>query len=140
MIDIKEALSEKFEMTDCGELKYFLGIEIHRNRSNRSIELSQQGYGTSIIKRFGMQNAKTTTTPLEAMIKLRKATDDEHLADDCLFRQIIGSLMYLTLCTRPDLSAAVSILSQFSSKPTHTHLTAAKRTLRYLKNTVGYRL
>lgn len=67
-------------------------------------------------------------------------TDREDLTDVSCFRQIIGSLMYLVIGTRPDLAFTVSALSQFSSKPTKDHMGVIKKTLRYLKGTRDLKL
>ena len=60
--------------------------------------------------------------------------------DPAEYQAIVGSLMYVALAMRPDISFAVSALSRYNSCPRTTHLTAAKRVLRYLKTTSNYRL
>ena len=88
-----------------------------------------------------MIDANPVTIPLETSIKLTKAAeDDRNLINPTLYRQIIGSLMYLSIATRPDLAASISILSQFSSRPNQSHFATAKRLLRYLKGTMNYAL
>ena len=67
-----------------------------------------------------------------------KATDDEEAVEQHLYQSLVGSLMYLSVCTRPDLTYAVGILARFSSKPNRSHWTAAKRVLRYLKGTANH--
>ena len=140
MTIVKKTLSEEFEMTDCGELHYFLGIQVQRDRPSRTITLSQEHYVKQILRRFGMYDAKPVATPLDASTKLTAQAADDKATDSTLFRQIIGSLMYLMIGIRPDLAAAVSITSQFAANPTEKHLSAAKRILRYLKGTSGHAL
>ena len=133
MKNLKFALSNKFEMTDCSELYHFLGIQITCDRVNRNISLSQSQLANQIMIRFGMTECKPVATPLDPSIQLKSADKDTSPVDQTLFRQMIGSLMYLMIGTRPDIAAAVSIISQFASNPTTLHHQAAKRIIRYLK-------
>jgi hypothetical protein len=75
-------------------------------------------------------------TPMEAKLKLQVDTSSD-LIDATLYRQIIGSLMYL-MNTRPDIYFAVNTLSQFLVKPRRVHLVAPKHVMRYLKGTMDY--
>src|SRR5277367_4212948 len=140
MKNLKFALSNKFEMTDCGELYHFLGIQITRDRANRNISLSQSQLANQIMIRFGMTECKPVTTPLDPSIQLKSADKDTSPVDQTLFRQMIGSLMYLMIRTRPDIAAAVSIISQFTSNPTTLHHQAAKRIIWYLKCIINMKL
>ena len=67
-----------------------------------------------------------------------KANEDEEALDQPLYQSVVGSLMYLATCTRPDIAYAVGMLARFSSKPNQSHWTAAKRVLRYLRGTVNF--
>ena len=69
-----------------------------------------------------------------------KAAEDEEAVDQPLYQSVVGSLMYLATCTRPDIAYAVGMLARFSSKPNQSHWVAVKRVLRYLKGTVNYGL
>jgi len=93
MTIVKKTLSEEFEMTDCGELHYFLGIQAQRDQPSRTITLSQEHYVKQILRRFGMYDAKPVATPLDASTKLTAQAADDKATDSTLFRQIIGSLM-----------------------------------------------
>lgn len=68
MSKVKLALSNEFEMTDCGELHYFLGIQVTRDRANRRVSLDQSQLANQILKRFGMLECKPVTMPLESSI------------------------------------------------------------------------
>jgi hypothetical protein len=142
MLKIKSALSKEFEMTDCGELHQFLGIRITRDRANRRISLDQSQLANQIMIRFGMTECNPVATPLDISIQLKSADKETSQSpiDQTLFRQMIGSLMYLMIGTRPDIAAAVSIISQFASNPTTLHHQAAKRILRYIKGTINIKL
>ncbi|XP_048229097.1 secreted RxLR effector protein 161-like [Ricinus communis] len=78
------------------------------------------------------------TTPMEPCLKLTK-DEGKLLEDATLFRQLVGSLFYLTI-TRPDISYSVRVISQFMDKPRESHLIAAKRILRYVKSTLNFGL
>ena len=80
-----------------------------------------------------MQDCKPVSTPISAGVKLGKDEDSEKM-DDSMYRSLIGSLLYLT-AIRPDILFIVSFLSKFMHSPRDTHLTAAKRVLRYIKGT-----
>jgi hypothetical protein len=83
----------EFEMTDLGELHYFLGIEVWQKED--SIFMSQAKYTWDILKKFNMLSCKPTTTPLEVKLKLY-IHDDSNPVDVTLYRQLVGSLIYLT--------------------------------------------
>uniref|UniRef100_A0A2N9GXG9 Integrase catalytic domain-containing protein n=1 Tax=Fagus sylvatica TaxID=28930 RepID=A0A2N9GXG9_FAGSY len=112
--DLQKFLSQQFEMKDLGTLSYFLGLEA------------------------GLTDSKTVSTPLELNVKLN-TTDGEPLSDATLYRQLVGSLIYLTV-TRPDLAYAVHLVSQFMSAPRSTHYAAVLRILRYIKGTLFHGL
>jgi len=87
-----------------------------------------------------MTSCNPVTLLLDPNHNLWKYQEGDNIADISLYQQIIGSLMYLVIGTRPDLAFAISLLSQFSSKPTVEHLGAAKRILRYIKGTRDHTL
>ncbi len=87
-----------------------------------------------------MTECKPVATPLDSSVQLKSADKDASPVDQTIFRQMIGSLMYLMIRTRPDIAAAVSIISQFASNPTRLHHQAAKRILWYLKGTINLKL
>jgi hypothetical protein len=136
IIECKTRLASEFEMKDLGLMHYFLGLEVWQ--SPERIFLNQGKYAIEILRRFDMLECKSMNTPMEAKLKLMVDTSSE-LIDATLYRQIIGSLMYLTN-TRPDICFAVNTLSQFLVEPKHVHLVAAKYVMRYLKGTLDYGL
>jgi Reverse transcriptase (RNA-dependent DNA polymerase)/Retrotransposon gag protein/Integrase core domain/Chromo (CHRromatin Organisation MOdifier) domain/GAG-pre-integrase domain len=144
MNTLKLELNKAFDMTDCGEINYFLGLHISRDRSNHLITLDQSHFVTQILSRFNMIDCNPVLTPLDNSIHLKHTTnggDNNYKPiDKTLYRQIIGSLMFLMTTTRPDIAIAISILSKFSEDPNDSHLQAAKRILRYLKGTRNYKL
>ncbi|KAF8389861.1 hypothetical protein HHK36_024378 [Tetracentron sinense] len=97
-------LGIRFQMKELGELKHFLGLEIDRNKYG--IFLCQQKYFSDLLKWFGMFDCKPIVTPMDVNTKVR-IDEVEQLEDYCMYRQLVGSLIYLTL-TRPDISQATS--------------------------------
>ena len=134
--EIKQQLGSRFEMKDLGELRYFLGIEVIR--STDGIWLMQRQYALDMLSRFGMTGCKPITTPLEVNGKLTQ--DGGELIDDVtMYRCMVGSLIYMTI-TRPDLSYAVGLVSQFMQSPRKPHLDSVRRIMRYVKSTIQYGL
>ena len=115
-------------------MHYFLGLEVWQ--SLEGIFLNQGKYVAEILKRFNMLECKAMTTPMDSNLKLLD-DDSSELVDMNQYRQIIGSLMYLTN-TRPDICFAV--LSQYLVQPRWFHLVAAKHVMRYLKETIDFGL
>jgi hypothetical protein len=91
---------------------------------------------SSTDDRFGMQDCNPAKAPFSDTTQLHKRRDDEEPADETLYREIVGSLGYLPTYTRPDLSFAVSKLSQYLSDPSGLHMQAAKHVLRYLNGSL----
>ncbi|PIK49151.1 putative Gag-pol polyprotein [Apostichopus japonicus] len=136
---VKVALAEKFAVKDMGELSYFLEVNIKQN-TNGEIWIGQPVYTEKVLQKYGMENSKPVSTPVEVSSKLVKATEESELVDQGLYQSIVGSLLYLSTMTRPDINFAVCNVAKFTSEPTKHHLTAVKRILRYLRGTINYGL
>jgi len=130
--DLKKLLKQKFEMKDLGELRYFLGIEVIH--SPKGIWLLQRQYALNKLFEYGMTGCKPISIPLEQNVKL-SADEGELVEDTTMYRRIVGSLIYMTI-TRPYLSYAVTVVSQFMQTPRKPHLDAVRRILRYIKHTL----
>ena len=133
IVDTKRKLASEFEIKDLGMMHYFLGMEVWQNADG--ISLGQGKYTVDILKRFRMMDCKAMATPMASNLKLLSDASSE-MVDATIYRQMIGSLMYL----RPDICFAVNTLIQYLTDPRSVHLTAAKHILRYLKGTVDYGL
>jgi len=133
---IKKLLSDNYRMTDLGPARQFLCIQIDRQLSGE-IRLSQERFVKTILQQFQMEDCNGVATPMESGIVLQRAQNPniQDPADQQLYQSLVGSLMYLMMATRPDLAYTVSTLSEFNSAPTDEHIFAAKRVLRYLKQT-----
>lgn len=131
-------IKQRFEMEDLGECKFFLGMKLTRDRTNRTITLVQDKYIDSILVSYGMENCRPVSTPMIPNTHLVPATDeekDEFLRTGENYRRAVGLLNYLVLCTRPDLALVASQLAQFLDSPGTMHWAAFKRVLRYLCHT-----
>ncbi|XP_034690560.1 uncharacterized mitochondrial protein AtMg00810-like [Vitis riparia] len=132
----KNSMIVEFEMSDLGMMHYFLSIEVMH--SSIGIFLSQKKYVQEILDKFQMKDCNPVNTPSEFGMKLNKDNGGKKV-DDTLYKQIVGSLMYLTT-TRPDIMHAVSVISRYMKCPTEIHLLAAKRIFWYLQGTKEFGL
>ena len=105
--DTKRKLVAEFKMKDLGMIHYFLGMEVWQ--SIDGIFLGQGKYAVEILNRFGMMDCKAMATPMASNLKLLSDASSE-TDDATMYRQMIGSLMYLTN-TRPNICFAMNTLS-----------------------------
>ncbi|OJT15351.1 Retrovirus-related Pol polyprotein from transposon TNT 1-94, partial [Trametes pubescens] len=145
VVEVKAKLREAFDISDKGEIHFILGFAVLRDRSNRRLSLSQTAYIESIVRRFGLEDAKPVSTPMDPHIALTSAQSPSTPAEigamrDVPYREAVGSLMYASLGTRPDITYAVSILSRFSDNPGRIHWDAVRRVFRYLNGTKHLKL
>ena len=136
----KEILCKEYEMVDNGEADFFLNLVIKRNRNERTLSISHPSYLQGILKRFRMEDCNPVGTPMETGTHFVKRWDDEPICNKQLYQQAVGCLTYASVTTRPDISSAIGILSQFMSDPSEHHWRGIKRTLRYIKGTLNYGL
>lgn len=136
----KRQLSTRFKMKDLGELHYFLGIEVVQDRRDGWTWIGQTEYATKLLERFGMQDSKPVKTPSDTGGRLTKRGAGEQTVDGEKYQAAVGSLLYLSTRTRPDMAFAVGIVARFCSGPTQEHWTALKRILRYLRGTHNFGL
>ena len=135
MLETKRLLSELFKMKDMGRLHYCLGVNIVFGHN--CVWLHQQQYITLMLRKFGLTDANTVNTPANCNVKLVK---DDHVSkstDPVEYQSMVGSLLHITMSTRPDIAQAVGAVSKFCSNPTEAHKTAVKRIFRYLKKTIN---
>ena len=144
LLAIKRRLTQQYEMEDMGEATFILGIDIKRDRAQRSISIGQSAYINTLLRRHGMTECNPTSTPMDsaAASDLMAAAGgyEASLGLTRDYQSIIGGLMFAAICTRPDIAFAVNRLSRYCSNPTQEHHAAAKRILRYLKGTVNLRI
>jgi len=121
-------LHSTFQMKDLGHLIYFFGLKVHSR--DHGLFLNQHKYIQDLIELVGLKDATAVDTPMEVNVKYRK-DKGELLPDPFLYRQLVGSLIYLTI-TRPDISYVVYIVSKFMQAPQHLYFAAIRRIIRYL--------
>lgn len=131
---LKLALGSAFKIKDLGSVKECLGMRVTRDRNEGVIKLDQEVYVKDIVEKFKMTEAKQVYTPLCVSQKLSKPKNAQN---NNSYQQLIGSLMYISICTRPDICHAVSYLSQFNTCNDTEHYVAAKRVVRYLKGSMA---
>ena len=134
----KRQFMDKWECRDLGETQEFLRMRIARNNNN--VEVDQVTYLEKILQRFNMANAKVSKTPLPEGYNPQNYTGQVDPERRSLYQQVIGSLLYLMLGTRPDICFAVTKMSQFASNPSQEHLDKAISICRYLVGTKSYKL
>ena len=120
-------------MTDMGALSYCLGIGVRQGEG--WLQIQQRQYLLNIIKRFGLEDAHPVATHADVSVTLEADDGVSKPVDQQNYQQIIGSLLYASGGTRPDVTFIVGVLARYCGKPTQLHLTAAKHVLRYLKGT-----
>jgi len=153
----KRELEKEFEMKDLGKLKYILGIEVEYLKNG--LKISQKKYVREVLTRFGMENKSPLSTPsIEELTQEKnwenqefphlesseivedqlesKQADAEQFKSKFPYREAIGALQYLSVCTRPDISMAVSSASRFMEDPKDHHIGAVRRIFRYLVGTI----
>ena len=127
-----QKLREAFDVTvndpDC-----YVGMEINRNRDEKTITISQRGYIARVIERFGLTDATSVVSPIEPSVKLVVDSKD---VITCPYREAIGCLNYVSQITRPDITYAVNTLARFCTSPKTVHWQAVKRVIRFLKGTI----
>lgn len=136
MEEIINHLKNKFRMKDLGRINNFIGIRICQN--DNSIALDQSIYLSKLLRKFGMQDCK----PRQTICEQKPTTTECNLTNKCSrrYKEIVGSLVYAMICTRPDLSWAVTKLSQHLDKPTANDWMMLDQVLRYIQGTKDQKL
>ena len=143
--EVKTFLQLFFEINDEGELNWYTGIKVSRNRKLRQIYLSQPQYITDMLKRFDMADCKAQRTPVDVNIDMslmkRKIEDEDKIREMKIpYREAVGSLMFNMVSTRPDLANAMSIVSRNLDNYSEYAWKVVKRILRYLRGTMNHGL
>ena len=122
-----------------GPVSWLLGLAITRDHSKQTLHLSQEAYINSIIHRFHLEDAKLMLTPIDSNTCLTKencptSVEDKQEMRRVFYRELIGTLNWVAVGTRPDIAFVVSQLAQFLENPGRVHWEAAKWVVRYLKH------
>ncbi|CAI5471808.1 unnamed protein product [Closterium sp. Yama58-4] len=136
---VKSELQKRHTCTDLGELTSYLGLRITRDRARRTITLTQSYMVQQVLQRFGFTYSSPQSTPLPTGHSLSALPSDESVEPSGPYPELVGCLIYLMTCTRPDLAYPLSILARYVAPGRHRkeHMDAAKRVLRYLCSTSG---
>ncbi|CAI7801495.1 unnamed protein product [Closterium sp. NIES-53] len=136
---VKSELQKRHTCTDLGELTSYLGLRITRDRAQRTITLTQSHMVQQVLQRFRFTYSSPQPTPLPTGHSLSALPSDESVEPSGPYLELVGCLMYLMTCTRPDLAYPLSILARYVAPGRHRkeHMDAAKRVLRYLCSTSG---
>ncbi|CAI7812219.1 unnamed protein product [Closterium sp. NIES-53] len=135
----KSELQKRHTCTDVGGLTSYLGLRITRDRAQRTITLTRSHMVQQVLQRFGFTYSSPQSTPLPTGHSLSAPPSDESVEPSGPYPELVGCLMYLMTCTRPDLAYPLSILARYVAPGRHRkeHMDAAKRVLRYLCSTPG---
>ncbi|KAL0431973.1 UNVERIFIED_CONTAM: Retrovirus-related Pol polyprotein from transposon TNT 1-94 [Sesamum radiatum] len=136
ILTTKRMLTKHFDMKDMGLADVILGIKI--SKTSDGLALSQSHYIENILKKFKAYDSPPAKTPVDLNLHLAKNKGESE--GQIEYSRIIGSLMYIMNCTRPDIAYAVNKLSRFTSNPSKNHWKGLIRVLRYLKYTSNYGL
>jgi len=140
--ELKAQLAREFDMKYLGPTNKILGMQIHRDRKDMKIWLSQKNYLRKVLRRFNMQDCKPISTPLPVNFKLSSSMSPSSEAERMKMSRVpyastVGSLMYAMICTWPYITHAVGVVSRFMVDPGKEHWNTVKRIMRYIKGTSG---
>lgn len=135
---VKTELSSHLDVKDLGILRCFLGLVFLQD--SKGAWLSQQHYVLQVLERFGMSECKPVSTPMCEGTLRDVMESDSPVVNKESYQELLGCLLFITTRTRPDISAAISILCRFAASPRAIHWAALKRVLRYLRGTFDYAL
>ncbi len=130
-------LKRRYKMHELGEPKWFLGIQLVRNRESRTIELSQRSLIEAALKKYGLDDSSKYSTPADTKVHLSKndcpQNDfEKETMENVPYREAVGTLMYIAQRTRPDILHSASVCAQFNANPGVAHWKAVKRVYKYL--------
>ncbi|CAI7817883.1 unnamed protein product [Closterium sp. NIES-54] len=136
---VKSELQKRHTCTDLGELRSYLGLQITRDRAQRTITLTQSHMVQQVLQHFDFTYSSPQATPLSTRHSLSALPSDESVEPSGPYPELVGCLMYLMTCTQPDLAYPLSILARYVAPGSHRpeHMAAAKRVLLYLCSTSG---
>ena len=134
--EVVNELKRAYNVKELGEVKHFLGMKIQRRGDG--ILVSQEHFVRELLRRFNIEDVPPRHTPLDAQEMFMESSSTD--AEGVPYRQIVGALLYVSTCSRPDISFAVGQAAKFASKPKLEHWEQLKKILGYLKATARYGL
>ncbi|XP_062987375.1 uncharacterized protein LOC134401944 [Elgaria multicarinata webbii] len=136
--EIMLKLRQNFEIKDLGPISHYLSIQVKKGK-DESFLLKQRQKIEEMLQEFGMAEAKQVNTPMTTD-HLKGQDDNTPLPDNQQYQRAVGKLLFIATVTRPDIAAAVGILSKKVANPSQRDWNRVKRVMRYLKGTVDARL
>jgi hypothetical protein len=138
---VKALLGGKYEMKDLGELTNYVGIRIRTSDDGKTLEMDQRAAIEEILEDFGMATCSpSVSTPVDPKVDSAVDPDNPEVPmppmDQTRYRELVGRLIYVSKCTRPDICFAVGLLARFMQDPSAKHWQWGKRVLRYLKGSL----
>ena len=132
-------MAAKFEIMNLGDIKHYLGIEVTRDKQG-NLELCQSKYIDQVARTFGLLNSKEEKTPMEIGYYKSPLDSSSKMANNKDYQKMLGCLLYISVNTRPDISASVNILAQNTPSPNQEDWGQVKRMVKYLKGTSELKL
>jgi hypothetical protein len=138
-------LEKHIKIRRLGKISSILGVKVERDREKRTIHLSQKQYIINMLERYGFADCSTVSTPIDPGVSLTleqcpKTAEEKEEMRSVPYISAIGSIIYLAISTRPDISFAVGRLARYNANPGPAHWQAVKHLFRYLKGTMDYKL
>ena len=141
VIQFKNAINKQFKLKTKQFAEDYVGIQLNQKPENGSVELHQRKHIEDSLKKFDLLDTQRIySTPMDTNMNVVRSEEDDMLDQDQIkkFQTLVGSLNYLTTCSRPDIAYSVCMLAQKASKPSVKDLERGKRCLMYLKKTLDY--
>ncbi len=135
-------LNKRFDAKDLGEISKILGVRVTRSRQKKTLELDQEMYLEKVLCKFGFPQAqhKAVQIPMSGYEDLRPTGPGDRRIDATWYREVIGSIMYAMVYTRPDIAFALGRLSQYMQDPAEHHGKSLRHLLRYLRSSIKSRI
>ena len=145
MHEVKQFLSKHFDMKDMGDASYVIGINIFRDKHNGILGLSQKTYINRVLEIFRMKDCSPSVAPIMKgnrfnLNQCPKNDFEKEKMKNIPYVSVVGNIMYVQVCTKPDITFIVSMLERYQSNPGMNHWRVAKKVLRYLQGMKEYML
>lgn len=137
---VKEEIRHMFKVKDLGQVHYILGVQVTRDKKKKIFFLNQEALIQNTLERHVSAKCKITNTPMSPSLHLLPYDGTCEYGEQKIFQAMVGSLLYISRYSRPDISAAVGVISKFAQNPGPEHFDSATKILRYLKGTKSLNL
>jgi hypothetical protein len=138
--DIKEAIVQEYDIKDGGQMTEYLGLRIERNPETGRFEISQAGLIREVLEDHCESAHAISQVPMASTYRPSSGDEQNDAQTIRRYQAAIGSLMYLSRMSRPDIAFATCLLARYASRPAQDHFKALQRILHYLRATMHFRL